>query len=259
VERKRRVALALAAVLVVVLAGVALAVYFATRPEEEPVGPGDVRPAGALDSGGILLGRDLVPGGDAPSAEEAVTVEVVSDFLCPWCGLLEKAQGEAFAELAAAGEIRLIIHPVNTQSGINDEYSWRAMTAVETVAALEPDRFWAFHETLWANQPTESKDSPDLTDEAIADLAAEAGVSQETIDQFADPGVAEWAKWSSDQGRDRIEGTPTVFLSYAGSEPVQWKNWLLVGEDSEGQEVYQRTDMAAAVAKVKAGEDPNSE
>jgi protein-disulfide isomerase len=269
-----------AAVLLVVAVAVAVALIL-TRPSPAPPGgptgaatgsgqttedPGNANagpgvPPGAQDFGGILVGRDLAPGGTAPAPEDAVTVEVISDFVCPWCGLLEQAHGKALAAKAQAGEIRLIIHPVNNTnlSGLNNNYSWRAMLAVDTVAALEPDKFWAFHEALWENQPEESETSGDLTDEVIAELAAGAGVSQATIDQLTKSPTEEWAQWSSYQGLSLAGGTPTVLISFNGSEPEVWNGWLLEGENDAGEPAYVPGDLDKAIANVKDGKKPDAE
>ncbi|MDR2566443.1 MAG: thioredoxin domain-containing protein [Bifidobacteriaceae bacterium] len=264
-----------AVVLVLVAVAVAVAVIM-TRPSSAPPGQpptgasgtqqatGDAdatQPPGAQASGGILIGQDLVPGGPAPAADQAVTVEVISDFVCPWCGLLEQAHGQALAAKAQAGEIRLIIHPVNNSnlSALNDNYSWRAMLAVDTVAALEPDKFWAFHEALWENQPEESQTSGDLTDEAIADLAAGAGVSQATIDRLTASPVEEWGRWSSDQGLTLAGGTPTVLMHFAGSQPEVWNNWLLEATNEAGESGYVPGDLDKAIANVKDGKKPDAE
>ncbi|MDR1634278.1 MAG: thioredoxin domain-containing protein [Bifidobacteriaceae bacterium] len=223
-------------------------------------GAESVQPPGAQGTGGILVGQDLVPGGPAPAADEAVTVEIISDFVCPWCGLLEQAHGQALAAKAQAGEIRLVIHPVNNSllTDLNDNYSWRSMLAVDTVAALEPDKFWAFHEVLWENQPEESQDGDELTDQQIADLAKEVGVSQATIDQLSDSPAAEWARWSSDQGLAGAGGTPTVLMYFAGSEPEVWNAWLLQGTNEAGEQAYVPGDLDAAIANVRAGNKPDA-
>ncbi|MDR0592548.1 MAG: DsbA family protein [Bifidobacteriaceae bacterium] len=263
-----------AIVVVAVVAAAVVAAWILNRNADEPAPPPTApaptaasgassagAPAGALDDGGILLGQDLVPGGPAPSPDQAVTVEVMSDYLCPVCGMLEQAHGQALAAKAQAGEIRLVIHPVNNTNlnVYNDLYSWRAMLAVDTVAALEPDKFWAFNESLWANQPPESKDTGDLTDEAIAELAAQAGVGQDTIDQLVDSPVEPWATWSSGEASKRIGGTPTVFMSFNGSEPQIWNGWLLQGTDEAGETQYFAGDLDAAIANVKAGKAPDAE
>ncbi|MDR2348927.1 MAG: DsbA family protein [Bifidobacteriaceae bacterium] len=265
-QRGQRLAITIGTATLAVVTGVAAALMVATRAEQPTPAPtanatGDqpAAPAGALEDGGILIGRDLAPGGEAPTPDQAVTVEIISDFLCPACGLLEQLQGETLAEMAQAGEIRLVIHPINWLGGLNQDYSGRAQTAVVTVATLEPDRFWAFQEALWANRPPESEDGGDLTDAAIAQLARDVGVSQATVDAFADSPAAEWAEWSSDQGRNRISSTPTVYLSDNGSEPVAWQGWGLAVEDADGNLAYAPGDLAAAVAKVQAGQDPNAE
>lgn len=224
-------------------------------------GAGAVQPPGVLAEGGMLMGQDLVPGGPAPAADEAVTVEVISDFLCPWCGLLEQLQGQSLAAKARAGEIRLVIHPVNNTllDPLNDGYSWRSVLAADTVAALEPERFWDFQEALWENQPAETETSVDLTDQAIAELAAQVGVSQATIDQLVESPAEEWTRWSSQQGLLNAGGTPTVLMSFAGSDPEVWNQWALSGVDETGQEGFAPGDLDKAIANVKAGKKPDAE
>jgi protein-disulfide isomerase len=217
------------------------------------------RPAGALESGGFLLGQDLVPGGPAPAAGEAVTVEIFSDYLCPWCALLEQAHSDSLAAKVQAGEIRLVIHTLNNLVEWNDDYSWRAMIAADTVAALEPDKFWEFNMALWENQPAESEDSDALTDAEISDLAAGVGVSQATIDQFADSPTQDWARWSSDEGRKQVDGTPVMRLSFDGSEPQAWQGWLLQGTNEDGEQVYAPGDLDKAIANVRGGQAPDAE
>jgi protein-disulfide isomerase len=256
-ERKRRVAIVAAIVLVVALVGVGVTWWAATR--QKPMGQSQTVPAGALEDGGILVGRDLIPGGEAPGSDQVVTVHIVTDFLCPYCALFEQAHGQALAELAQGGAIRLVIQPINWLGGFNGEYSWRALSAVETVAALEPEHFWAFYKALWENQPAESDETSDLTDEAIAALAEQAGVSQATVESFAEEPAKVWSQWSSDLGRARISGTPSVFLSYGSGTPVRWDGWAYEVVDESGGTGLVAGNLEAALAKVKAGEDPNSE
>ncbi|MDR3107448.1 MAG: thioredoxin domain-containing protein [Bifidobacteriaceae bacterium] len=256
-QTRRRLVIAAAAAAVLLAAGTAAVIL--TRESVQPARAD--QPPGAQADGGILIGQDLTPGGPAPGSDEAVTVEVISDFLCPWCRLLEQAHGQALADKARAGEIRLVIHPVNNANlaDLNDHYSWRAMLAADTVAALEPGKLWAFHAALWENQPEESAKGDELTDQRIAALAVEAGVSQEVADQLADSPVAEWARWSSDQALRRVGGTPVMLMSFADSEPQEWNNWLLQSTDESGETRYAAGDLDQAIANVRSGKAPDAE
>ena len=65
-----------------------------TRPGSAGIASGSlITPAGATDSGAVLLGKV-----DAP-----VTVTVYADFMCPFCGRFERANGEALQSAVAAG------------------------------------------------------------------------------------------------------------------------------------------------------------
>jgi hypothetical protein len=187
-------------------------------------------------------------------------VEVIADFLCSACQLLEAAQAENLRTAAEAGQIRLIVHPVGYLVGDNDDYSKRSVLAAVTVAALEPELFWNFYEALWGAQPSRSETATDLTDEQIAAVARSIGVSEATTEQFVDSPVAAWTQWSTAEGIKRLErGTPEIFMSYNGSDPAVWQSWVLSGTDESGQEVLIRGDLDKAIANVKAGKAPDAE
>jgi hypothetical protein len=154
------------------------------------------------------------------------------------------------------------VHLVNNLASGNNGYSWRSMLALETVAAMEPDKFWGFYESLWQVQPAgHSPERDDLTDEQIARVAQSAGVRQDVIDRFVESPVAQWAAWSSAEGMKILDGlqqgTPAILLSFNDSEPVLWEEWLLSGRDANGEEVQIAGDLAKAINLVKAGLSPN--
>jgi protein-disulfide isomerase len=198
-------------------------------------------PLGATDGMGIELGKDLQPGGEV--ADDAVTVDVVYDYLCPFCKQFEDTQGEALRELVAAGQVRLVIHPVAILDGASTTaYSTRAAGAAVAVAALAPAQFGAFDKALWANQPEEG--GPGLSDEQLAELATQAGVPAKVVAQLADLGYQAWATeatsaMSQVQG---FTGTPWVLMGY--------------GDGSRYQVDWSNVDWTKAAANVKAGQAP---
>jgi protein-disulfide isomerase len=249
-ERTRRLALIGGIVGVVVIAAVVVALVLtssAKKPTAAPTGSdGTVSaPLGATDTGGILLGKDLAPGGEAPAADDVVTVEVISDFMCPICNRFEQQFGEQLKQKAEAGEIRLVVHPLAyLDSFSTTEYSTRSANDAITVAALDPAHFTAFTDALWANQPEEN--GPGLSDDELASLAQKAGVSSDAMAQFTAKPLAKWVTWSTDQAVNapNFRGTPQVRMSIAGGDPQDW-TW---GETAS---------LDDAIAKVKAGGSPN--
>jgi protein-disulfide isomerase len=197
-------------------------------------------PQGATEDYGIELGQDGVPGGAV--ADTSIRVDVVSDYICPFCQRFAQEVGPQVDEALAAGEIRLIFHPLGYLDQYSTtEYSSRAARAATTVAALDPAHFGAFDKALWANQPAEG--GPGLSDEELAELAREVGVPEDVVGQLAGD---EYAKWVA-------EGTRLV----TGSQGFQGTPWVLI---SNGETTYpwdwSQGDLAAAIAKVAVGEQP---
>jgi protein-disulfide isomerase len=245
-KAKRQRTITIAAVVggIVVTAGLALAVFFAIPKSD--VANLEAQPAGAQADGGILIGRDGTAGGDAPSSNEAVTVEIYSDYMCPYCGMLEQGIATRLGEMREAGEVRVILHPVSFLDGYSNEaeYSSRALNHAAQVAADAPEYFLAFHEALFENQPEENTDG--LTDQEMIDLATGVGVPTEVTDKFAGRAMADWVVAASERAMaDDVTSTPRVYLTAPGGERVTWDTW-------------NTGDIKGAIEKVKAGEDPNA-
>lgn len=151
-----------------------------------------------------VIGKDGAP----------VTLDVFQDFMCPVCGEFEKANSEDVAKLVDAGTVRLRIHPMNflDESSLGAKYSTRAANAFVTVWKAEPDKALAFNKLMYTNQPQEN--TTGLTDDQIAQIAAQAGVSQSVIDTFT---KLEFAQFSTNATNEAyaagVTGTPTVFIN----------------------------------------------
>jgi protein-disulfide isomerase len=160
-----------------------------------------VPPATATAGGAIAVGKP-----DAP-----VRLEVYLDYMCPYCGRFERANGGELDKLVADGTIRVELYLLSflDQQSHETRYSTRAANAVATVADRAPDKVLAFNNALFARQPAEG--SAGLSDDEIAKLAAGAGVPQDVVGAFAagtfEPWVAKFTKSAFDSG---ITGTPTV-------------------------------------------------
>ncbi|MDR1189932.1 MAG: thioredoxin domain-containing protein [Bifidobacteriaceae bacterium] len=200
------------------------------------------KPAGATDLGGIALGCDGVPGGPVADATR-ISVEVMSDYICPFCQRFEEQVGPALEQAMRDGQVKVTVYPMGYLDDFSStEYSSRAARAAVAVAGHEPGHYWAFSELLWQNQPPEN--GPGLSDQEIADLAREAGVADDTIAQFTTGAYDEWvAKTTANvAGSEGFQGTPWVLIG-DGTNKYAW-NW------SEG-------DLQTAIAKVAAGQQPS--
>jgi protein-disulfide isomerase len=152
----------------------------------------------------VVIGKDTAP----------VTLDVFQDFICPVCAEFEKANGAEVSKLVDAGTVRLRIHPLNflDDSSLGSKYSTRAANAFVTAWKAEPDKALAFNKLLYDNQPAEN--TTGLTDAKIAELAAQAGVSQAVIDTFPQLTNADFSTNATNEAfAQNVTGTPTVFVN----------------------------------------------
>jgi protein-disulfide isomerase len=149
------------------------------------------------------------------SATAPVTIDLYEDFQCPNCKNFEDADGATLASLVSAGTVQLHYHGMAfLDTNANDSYSTRALDAAAAVVnAAGPDAFQAFHDLLYANQPAEGGSG--LTDDQLADYAAQAGAGGETVEQqIRDLTYGDWVKDVTDRAsEDGVTGTPTVLVA----------------------------------------------
>lgn len=202
--------LAVVAVLVVVILGQA------KRSPLEDV----ASPQGSTVTGGIPVDGDGAAGVEAPDG--ALVVSVYSDYMCPVCKAFEQVNAATLTEYAGRDGVSVQYHPISIldRSSQGTSYSTRAANAAAVVADADPDHFVAFHQALFANQPQEN--TPGLSDEQIAQVAADVGVPQDVVDTFggldASGAVAgpftQWIAAATDKAsKDGVGGTPTIMIN----------------------------------------------
>lgn len=163
-----------------------------------------VTPKNATSDGGMMVGPS-----DAP-----VTVTIFYDYMCPACGAFEKANSDELDKLLADETINVDLRPISflDKASQGTQYSTRAANAFWTVVDEAPDKAWAFHEALYANQPEEN--SPGLSDDKIAEIARGAGVPDAVVAKFGDMTyegyVAKVTQKAFDSG---VTGTPTIKIN----------------------------------------------
>lgn len=193
-RRNKMVGGVVLAVLVIVVGG-----FFLSRALDTT---SDVDAPAAGSEFGLTIGPD-----DAPH-----TVVIYEDFLCPFCGELERATREDLTQLAADGKVQVEYRPFDLLGEVSD-YSPRAAGAFSIVLdASGPDVAKKFHDLLFENQPSESGPFPD--DDALVDLAVEAGADESDVRAAieADEGSA-WVQDATQAAGDAgVRSTPTILL-----------------------------------------------
>jgi protein-disulfide isomerase len=163
-----------------------------------------VAPANATPTGAIAVGR-----ADAP-----VKVEVYLDYMCPFCGRFEQANGDELDRLVADGTVRLELHPLSFLDRLSSgtKYSTRAANAFATVADRAPDKIMAFHRALYGRQPAEG--TAGLSNDEIAIVASGVGVPQNVVNTFPERIFEPWVAASTAAAfNGGVSGTPTVKIN----------------------------------------------
>lgn len=257
---------------VAIVAIVALVIVNAIRP----AGPGPENMA----SDGIVIGQGNVAETSAalgpddapiPTEERSDVVQIViyQDYMCPYCGQFESANGATIAQYLETGGATVEYHPISflDNSSLGERYSTRAANAAACVAEQAPDQFFDWNQLMFAVQPAEGTGG--LSNEEIIDYSEEAGVDVDgafsecvnsgqfeswveraTSDAFNEPGP------SGEDGVD-IDQTPSVYVNgelYPGapSDAATFQAFLTsaagqTGEsDDEGEDPEASSDPEAS-------------
>jgi protein-disulfide isomerase len=141
-------------------------------------------PTNLTANNGILIGaggQAIIDGKvPAPIATPAVTksVHIVTyiDYQCPYCAHFENANLKQIKGWLDTGFATLEIRPLSFLDGRGspNTYSSRAANAALAVAKFAPNKFFAFNEVLFANQPAENTKGP--SDDDLIKTAAQLGI-----------------------------------------------------------------------------------
>jgi protein-disulfide isomerase len=125
-------------------------------------------PKGSNAEGGGVV---MYPG----KAKKGVpVVDVYEDFQCPGCGELEKMNGKSMSDLAAKGDIKLVVHMMSfLDENLGNNSSSRAANAA--FCAADAGTFPAYHAAVFASQPAE--EGKGFSDAILKKAAGTAGIT----------------------------------------------------------------------------------
>jgi protein-disulfide isomerase len=154
---------------------------------------------------GVTIGPD-----DAPNK-----VVIYEDFLCPFCGDLEKHTRDDLAQLAADGKVQVEYRPFDLLGhGDPASYSVRSAGAFSIVLDKSgSDIAKKFHDLLYDNQPSESGPFPKSSE--LADLAVQAGATEADVrDPIEADAGNDWVVRATQSAQDAgVQSTPTILLN----------------------------------------------
>ncbi|MGY5764112.1 DsbA family protein [Brachybacterium sp. DNPG3] len=208
-RRQRSIRNAVIAVIVVIAlaaaGGIGYGIYKATRP----AGPVAVPAGMAEDQPYLAFGAE--EGSGAP------VVELHLDFMCPYCGQFEAANGQDVQDLVASDAITLHLVPRNflDTASTTGDYSSRTANALVCIYEESPDNALTFLQLLFENQPAEG--SAGLTDDEIWGYAQEAGASDSVQECLTAGTYTDWVDDVADPYASETGGG-TPYLTIDGTE-----------------------------------------
>jgi protein-disulfide isomerase len=113
----------------------------------------------------------LADGQALGSPDAPVTIEIWSDFQCPACGMLAREiEPRLIADYVVPGHVRLVYRDL---AFLGNEST---LAAIGGRYAAEQNRFWNYHDIVFANQKGENEGA--FRRERLADIAAAAGLER---------------------------------------------------------------------------------
>jgi protein-disulfide isomerase len=205
-----------AVVAVLVVVAVVVAVALGSRGRTATPGAGSTvsssasaLPVGATGPGGGIV----VNAGKARPG--APTLDLYEDFQCPICAQLEKLFGPQIRSLAAAGDIRLVIHMMSfLDDNLKNDSSLRAANAA--ACAADVGRFSQYHDAVFAGQP--AKEGQGYTDAQLEGFAKAAGITGGALTTWrhcvaTGQHTAYVRAVQTQSEKDGVFGTPTLKLN----------------------------------------------
>jgi protein-disulfide isomerase len=176
-------------------------------------------PPRASGTDGLVLSttsypQGLISGQALGRLDAPVTLEVWSDFQCPYCGMFARTYlPRLVSDFVAAGQLRIVARDVAfVDRGTSTE---SADAAVAAACSADQGRYWQYHDLLFWNQNGENNGAFD--DNRLGAMADKLVLDRPSWDACrADPKRARAvAATTSDAVAAGINSTPTLVLNGA--------------------------------------------
>jgi len=170
-----------------------------------------------IGAGGVAILDGVVPTPIATPAAVTKPVHIVTyiDYQCPYCAYFENANLKQIKGWLDSGFATLEIRPLSFLDGRGspNTYSSRAANAALAVAKYAPDKFFAFNEVLFQNQPEEGTKGPE--NDKLIEFAKSVGITNENFEKAVkDKDFGKWIRSNTDKvlGSPVSDSNPTVNL-----------------------------------------------
>ena len=208
-------------------------------PNFDPVPLTEIQnvPANTMQDGGFIL----TPTGGTTSAynPDLPTLGIYFDYHCIWCYQFEMINLQNIRDIAASGEVNVVLHPVSIldRATPRTHFSTRSLAAAGWIAQYSPEHFLDFHALMFENQPNEQ--GGDMSNAQIAAFAEQAGVPANVAAGIADGTAAQtYGQWVASLSAATLQmpnlrnpatgsfGTPTITLNdeIMDNTRLDWSN-----------------------------------
>jgi protein-disulfide isomerase len=155
---------------------------------------------------------ELVAGETLGRADAPVTLEIWSDFQCPFCGSLARTYlPQLVSEFVVDGQLRMVPRDVDFvgRGDLNESTD----AAVAASCAAEQGKYWQYHDMLLWNQIGENQGA--FSEARLRQMADQVGLDRGSWDQCrTDPRrEAAVAATTAAALAAGINGTPTLVLN----------------------------------------------
>lgn len=134
--------------------------------------------------------------------DDVVRVDIVFDFSCPACQMVDSLLKDKLKEQVDNGEITLHLNPISfLDSATKKDYSSRAASAFMTIAEESPEKAFDFMSLLFSEKyfNADGKESKEVGDEYFVEIAKEVGTSEKTQEAIKENHYYEWAKKNTEK------------------------------------------------------------
>lgn len=209
-QRKKRLRTLLiggGAVVVIVVIVVAVVIVQNVRSSSGGFN-GRLAPVTKQADGTVVMAK---PGVTAPE------LDIWEDFQCPICHEFEKANDTNVKQIAAEGKAKVVYHPMTifAAQGATQAAHDNSVRALNASMAVPADKWMAFHDKLYANQPDETQQGGFPASQLIQ-LGKEVGVTDPAFVKAVNGMTYEkQAEANTNRAltKEKITGTPTLRLN----------------------------------------------
>jgi protein-disulfide isomerase len=193
-ERRRRVLVqgGVVAGIIVIAAVIGLVIWSAVPvpgPRPANMASDGILLQAKLDANGVPTGdieavlSKALPDGAAPITTtedpKLLNIVVYEDYQCPVCKAFNAADASIINDRVASGAATVEIHPIAMldRMSLGTRYSSRSANAAACFATYDPNKYLAFNDAMYNNQPAEQ--TAGLDNAAIKDIVKSVGADRQ--------------------------------------------------------------------------------